>query len=94
MALICIFLMISDVEQLFMVAICRSFLGKMSIKFLCGQTTQEGCPLALCILPAWPVPASPILYSHKHACPLPPASDCSNPQARMAAPASLLKGNI
>ena len=92
-ALICIALMISDVEQAFMVAICRS-LGKLSIKFLHGQTTQQGCSLALCAFPAWPGPASPTLYLHKHACPLPPASDCSNPQARMAAPASLLKGNI
>ena len=37
---------------------------------LYDQATQDGCSLALCMSPAWPVPASLTPYSHEHPCAL------------------------
>lgn len=50
------------------------------MKELYGQTTQDGCFLALCTSPAWPVPASPIPYTMTDLptnLPQTPASDCA-----------------
>ena len=48
---------------------------------VCGQTTQDGCSLGLCKLPAWPVPTSPTLYSLDRPSCMLSARDCSYQRA-------------